>query len=163
MSKEIQLTGKNAKIAYDMLRDVTKILKENNITYWLDFGTLLGAVRENRLLPWDNDLDISIREKDSQKLREILPQIKQIGYRTYERFVTNRYKEDLIQNDISFVKIRNNRFFFFRGRVALDIFILHGDSKNLYYEERGKKHFTPKELDMILEDFSKRERRFGGI
>jgi len=90
MSKEIQLTGKNAKIAYDMLRDVTKILKENNITYWLDFGTLLGAVRENRLLPWDNDLDISIREKDSQKLREILPQIKQIGYRTYERFVTNR-------------------------------------------------------------------------
>lgn len=37
-----------------------KILKENNIHFWLCHGTLLGAIRENRLLPWDHDIDIGI-------------------------------------------------------------------------------------------------------
>lgn len=43
-----------------MLKDVTNLLEENGIEYWLEGGTLFDVIRENRLLPWDNDMDISI-------------------------------------------------------------------------------------------------------
>ena len=35
-----------------------------SIPYWLEGGTLLGIIRENRLLPWDNDMDISMYKTD---------------------------------------------------------------------------------------------------
>ena len=109
MSKVVTLTGKNSKIAYKMLEDITTILEEHDIRYWLDFGTLLGVVREQRLLPWDHDMDIAIKEDDASKVQDIMPLIKKAHYRTYERYVTNTYQEHLKQGDINIFKFRNNK------------------------------------------------------
>lgn len=56
----------------DMLIAVDKILRAHNISYWLDFGTLLGAVRHSGFIPWDDDIDISVLQTDYKKVREIL-------------------------------------------------------------------------------------------
>jgi phosphorylcholine metabolism protein LicD len=39
-----------------------EILKKNRINYWICHGTLLGIIRDDQLLPWDNDIDIGILE-----------------------------------------------------------------------------------------------------
>lgn len=57
-----------------LLRIVDKILKECNISYWLDYGTLLGAVRHKGFIPWDDDMDISVVRSDFSHLKTILPQ-----------------------------------------------------------------------------------------
>ena len=42
------------------LEEVSSLLKNNNINFWVCHGTLLGIIRENRLLPWDKDIDLAV-------------------------------------------------------------------------------------------------------
>ena len=46
------------------LLDTKKILDKENITFWLIFGTLLGAIRENDFLKWDDNINIAIYKED---------------------------------------------------------------------------------------------------
>jgi len=57
---------------YTILKDVTRVLEENDLEYFISFGTLLGAVRHRGLIPWDTDTDILISEKDKSEIIEIL-------------------------------------------------------------------------------------------
>jgi len=52
---------------------VISIFEEHDIPYWIDQGTLLGLIRDGKLIPWDHDLDFGVfeHEIDTEKLRGI--------------------------------------------------------------------------------------------
>lgn len=54
-----------------LLDKFDKLCKKHNLTYWLDFGTMLGAVRHQGFIPWDDDLDVGMMIGDYKKLLEI--------------------------------------------------------------------------------------------
>lgn len=73
-----------------MLHRVVNVLDKFGIDYILDGGTLLGVIREQRLLPWDTDIDLSIRGEDAERLIKQRWRFWLMGYRTRVR----RFKDD---------------------------------------------------------------------
>ena len=63
-----------------LLVTTKKVLNRNGIKWWLDYGTLLGATRSGKLIPWDEDCDISCMEKDKEQLSQLGPDFAARGF-----------------------------------------------------------------------------------
>lgn len=66
----------------ELLKFVANVCEENNLKYWLDYGTLLGSLRHGGFVPWDDEVDISMPREDYEKfvvvMAEKLSQIPEV-------------------------------------------------------------------------------------
>ena len=90
----------NEETAVNILREVKNILDDCGIRYWLDYGGLLGAVRDGKFIPWDHDIDFSLLYPDAMKLLDAIPKFKKKGF---------------------FVKVHCNNITFFRDDIGVNI------------------------------------------
>lgn len=63
---KIPETTKN--VLLEMMSAIHKTLTDNKIKYFIDGGSLLGAVRHKGIIPWDDDIDIGCFDKDFEKI-----------------------------------------------------------------------------------------------
>ncbi|MGM0440764.1 MAG: LicD family protein [Chlamydiota bacterium] len=71
---------------YRTLEVMDQVFEENDLEYWIEAGTLLGAVRHKGIIPWNDDADVYFSEKDLKKLVSLKKTFAKKGYQLVETF-----------------------------------------------------------------------------
>jgi len=120
---------------YALARAISSAFAQHKVVYWTSGGTTLGIVRHAGLIPWDDDLDICLREQDEHLLEEghVLKTLEVMGCRVAK---AKDYSWKVWLDDQSEeVTSANGRTADYRFPFC-DIFIM--SKKKGRYEVRGK-------------------------
>lgn len=121
-----------------LMRRIIDLLNQQKIEYFLDFGTLIGAVRHGGFIPWDDDVDITVKREDYNRLLKILPTA-------------------LVGTGIYAVHSEIIRIYYLKTPLQVDIFPLDFCDRQIDYKERVRfgKHVAKVAEQNIKFDFSK--------
>ena len=108
----------------EILKIACKLLKDNNINFWVCHGTLLGIIREGRLLPWDKDIDLGVwgHETDRANIARIF---ESAGYKQEFFFAdvdSLHFRSKYKNIDINFFK-KTHKIGSWQGAIANEGFL----------------------------------------
>ena len=61
-------------VQLDMLQELQRVCEKYGLRFWMEGGSLIGAVRHHGYIPWDDDIDVVMPRADFDKLQEVGPQ-----------------------------------------------------------------------------------------
>ena len=124
MNKGEERTRDIHSVLLEMLVDIDELCKKHGIRYTLYCGTLLGAIRHNGFIPWDDDADIAMPLKDYLRFRKIA--MKEMA----DKYVIQDYRNTPDHTTVWIKIYRKNTTFLSRGIAELDM--CHSISIDVY-------------------------------
>lgn len=123
-------------VCLDILKEVDRVCEKHNILYWLEGGTMLGAVRHRGFIPWDDDLDIAMFRKDYDRFCEIAPQELKNGYflQTHETESEYPHHYAKLRKDNTRIDSKPFRKLKVHQGIFVDIFPVDKISENKFFQ-----------------------------
>ena len=125
--------------------DVTSVAKQHGLDCWLNYGALLGMVRENRLLPWNNDAHICCIHSANYKNQciKIVNQLEDLGYRAYYYPTNGTVNVKKRGVDVNINCVWKEKDMYVRPHEEAEYFAMkHGISHILYWLSRSMSIYT---------------------
>ena len=109
------------EVGYEMLKFLDNVCKKYDLEWWLDYGTLLGAVRHNDFVPWDDDLDTGMMRADLNVFMDVIDD--EINENNLE-YIRAEYKRDkhISLKTKRWFQFKYNRPDFYGSFCTIDIF-----------------------------------------
>jgi phosphorylcholine metabolism protein LicD len=120
---------------YQQAKDVLELLEKHHVVYWIDGGTLLGAVRSKGIIRWDDDIDICIAPGEEAKFKALKREFKKLGYHfQYSAVVPyhvalNNNPLGVARLDVFTTKEKNGKYFYKTWPWG------HREGKNSFYRK----------------------------
>lgn len=122
--KQITDVREQQQIELGILRHFKVVCDTNGLNYYLSNGTLLGAVKYKRFIPWDDDIDVFMPRADYERLMRVA-EIDQAPYRLMARERDERWRLPFAKLcDMRTVKRENSADFGLEFGLEMDIFPL---------------------------------------
>jgi len=136
-------------IAYENLQIISKVLSAEDIFWQVCWGTLIGIVRDNDFIKWDEDVDIVILSEDEEKFKNLLWNLYDQGFELirYERGGLYSISRKGEYTDFYVLKKASNEI-----RYTLDGgFLLENQIRDtIEIDFKGLKIKIPREYDKLL-------------
>ena len=131
MEKNI-LTKKIQTKTLEMLKEIKKIFDQNDIPFYLAYGTALGCVRHKGFIPWDDDIDIYVKSSDYSKIQKVFL-TENTGNLILHDYTTQKnypyYFPKIVAKD-TYLKEKDLEHIDYSCGVYIDIFLLSDSTEN---------------------------------
>lgn len=139
----------------DIMDEIHRVCEENGFTYYIVFGTLIGAVRHKGFIPWDTDIDIAMPREDYDRFLKEANSLFKKGYSCHcYKNTENWYNPHaLVFKDTTWITWNRN---YYRSKKDLPIYV------DIFPLDKGEELWTKravrtKEIDRMLYELSRRE------
>lgn len=120
----------------ELLIFLDKICTENNLKYWIDSGTLLGAARHGGFIPWDDDTDVCMPREDAMKLKKLM------GNKIYEgHIVLQNHETDPNYINSSWMTLRDTKSEYIQDSDLHNSLRYRGLQVDIFIVDKGVSHF----------------------
>ena len=111
-------------VELDLLKKLMDVCNDNNITFYGDAGTILGAVRHGGFIPWDDDIDVMLMRDQYDRLCKVAPSAFDAPYFFQTEYTdpgSLRGHAQLRRSDTAGI-LRDDYGFSFNQGIFIDIF-----------------------------------------
>lgn len=138
MKEKIRMNKLLHKEIFDLLCEIDEICKENNIQYYLIAGSVIGAVRHKKFIPWDDDADVAMTEDNWEKFKLAINnrQLKNRILVTRDKYPDFRFTYPQYKNTKTCLIFRSGVLVDYPLGTFIDILILDPVKNNKKYLER---------------------------
>lgn len=129
------------RIELSMLKDITSFCDQNNIVYFLIYGTLLGSIRHEGFIPWDDDIDIAMDKRNFKKFNRLARKNMPSKYFIQCNKTDKNYFQvwtKVCLNNTTAIDYDATNYKMHWG-ISIDIFMFSGLSKNVLGQRCQKK------------------------
>ena len=132
----------------EILSEIDRICKKWDISYYMAYGSLLGAIRHRGFIPWDDDIDIMMFRTDYDKFRQLVQEemSEDMFFTSIESDANrNSFIAAVCVEPIIFSQKKLRKFHEFPHSTAIDIFVLDelsGDEEDEKFRKKVLGIFT---------------------